>query len=179
VGVRTPPALPAPIVSIPAVWPWIRPSRREQIATMQSLIPALAVKDVAASLRFYNDVLGFETSFTMPDAGGKLMHASVRRGDVEIMFGRLDLTDAHDQGALGKGVSLYTTVADTEDIDGLFAHARKSGATIVQEPKDQFWGHRDWTVADPDGYRIVVSKIIKQVTEQEMLEAVGAGAPAD
>jgi hypothetical protein len=44
---------------------------------------------------------------------------------------------------------------------------------------DQFWGHRDWSVSDPDGYIVSVSKVIKQVTEEEMREAVGAGAPAD
>ena len=145
---------------------------------MQSLIPALAVKDIAASLRFYNDVLGFETTFSMPDDTGTLVHGSVKRGDVEIMFGRIDMTDAHDQKPLGLGVSLYTTVADSEDIDALFAHARAAGATIVSEPTDQFWGHRDWTVADPDGYRIVVSQVVAQVTEESMREAM-AGAPAD
>ncbi len=146
---------------------------------MQSLIPALAAKDLPTSLRFYNDVLGFETTFTMPDANGNLMHASLKRGDVELMVGRLDLTQAHDQGALGKGVHLYTTVADDEDVDALYDHARKAGATITQEPMDQMWGHRDWIVADPDGYQIVVSKIIKNVTPDELREAALTGAPAD
>lgn len=150
----------------------------EQTNAMQSLIPSLAVKDIAASLRFYTDVLGFDAGFTMPDASGDLMHASVKRGDVEIMFGRLSPDDVHDQGPLGRGVYLYTTVADEEDIDGLFAHARKSGAHVVQEPMDQFWGHRDWTVSDPDGYRVVVSKVIANVSAEEMQEAMVAGAPA-
>lgn len=145
---------------------------------MQSIIPALAAKDIATSVRFYTDVLGFETSFTLPGDDGVLAHASLKRGDVEIMFGRLNPDEPHDQGELGKGVALYTTVADSEDIDGLFAHARKAGANVVQEPKDQFWGHRDWTVADSDGYLIVVSKVIAQVTEQEMQELAMAGSSA-
>lgn len=145
---------------------------------MQSLIPSLAVKDIAASLRFYTDVLGFDTGFTMPDASGKLTHGSVKRGDVEIMFGRLNPDETHDQGPLGRGVYLYTTVADDEDIDGLFAHARKAGAPVVQEPMDQFWGHRDWTVADPDGYRVVVSKVIANISAEEMHKAALAGSPA-
>lgn len=144
---------------------------------MQSLIPGLAVKDIAASLRFYTDVLGFETTFSMPDDSGTLVHGSVKRGDVEIMIGRIDPTNPHDQEPLGRGVALYSTVADSEDIDALFTHAKQAGATVIQEPTDQFWGHRDWTVADPDGYRIVVSKVIAQVTEESMREAM-AGAPA-
>lgn len=146
---------------------------------MKSIIPAFAVADIAASLRFYTDVLGFETGFTMPDEDGTLVHASVKRGDVEIMFGKLNAVDPHDRGPLGQGVCLYTTVGEDEDIDALFAHARRAGARIVQEPVDQFWGHRDWTVADPDGYLTVVSKVIRAVSENEMREAALAGAPAD
>lgn len=142
---------------------------------MQSVIPALAVKDIAASLRFYTDVLGFETQFTMPDAEGNLVHGSVKRGDVSLMFGLVDPSNPHDQAPLGRGFALYTTVADDEDIDALFTHAKAAGATVVQEPTDQFWGHRDWTVADPDGYRIVVSKVIAQVSEQDIRDAMLAG----
>ena len=47
---------------------------------MQSLIPALAVKDIPTSLRFYTDVLGFETTFTLPDDTGDIVHASLKRG---------------------------------------------------------------------------------------------------
>lgn len=145
---------------------------------MQSIIPAQASKDIATSITFYTDVLGFETEFTLPDDNGTVVHASVKRGEVSIMFGRLNPSNPHDQGELGKGVALYTTVADSEDIDGLFAQARKAGAKVVQEPTDQFWGHRDWTVADPDGYLIVVSKVIAKVTEQDMREAAMAGSSA-
>ena len=146
---------------------------------MKSVIPALAVADIAKSIRWYNDVLGFETGFTMPDESGKLMHGSVKRGDVELMFGHVDPNNPHDQGPLGQGLALYTTVGEDEDVDALYDHAKKAGGTILQEPKDQFWGHRDWAVTDPDGYITVVSKVIKQVSEQDMREAMLAGAPAD
>jgi len=145
---------------------------------MKSLMPAMGVKDISATVRFYTDVLGFETIFTLKDDDDALVHASMKRGVVDIMFGRLNPDEPHDQGELGKGVALYTTVADTEDIDGLFAHARKSGAEVIEEPKDQFWGHRDWTIADPDGYLIVVSKVIAHVNEQDMQELAMAGASA-
>jgi PhnB protein len=155
------------------------PIEKEQIATMASIMPALAVADIARSVRFYNEVLGFESPYTMAGPDGEVMHGSVNLGDDMIMFGQIDPANPHNQGPLGKGVALYTTVDDTKDIDALFAHAKSAGAQVVQEPTDQFWGHRDWTVTDPDGYIVTVSKVIKQLTEQEMLEAVGAGAPAD
>lgn len=169
-------AIPAPSGRSPRPLAVVRVIE-EQFTAMQSLIPTLAVKDIAASLRFYADVLGFESQGSLPDASGELIHASAKRGDVQIMFGRQNPAEPHDQEPLGRGVYLYTTVADDEDIDSLFAHARKAGATIVQEPTDQFWGHRDWTVADPDGFLVVVSKVTRSVSAEEMQEAMMAGAP--
>src|SRR3954468_12268212 len=99
---------------------------------MKSLVPALAVADVAVSVQFYSEVLGFEVTFTFPDDDGKLVHASVRRGDSEFMFGQIR-GDLHDQGPLGRGVSFYMTVGDNENIDDFFARVKETGAPIVQE----------------------------------------------
>jgi PhnB protein len=147
--------------------------------TMSTLIPALAVKDVEASLRFYTEVLGFATQFTLPGEDGTLVHASVTRGDSSIMFGRLDERDPRDQGPLGRGVVLYTLVDDQEDINAFFQRVKAAGATVVQEPRDQFWGDRDWAISDLDGYRIQFAKHMRTVSAEEMREAVLSGAPAD
>jgi PhnB protein len=143
---------------------------------MKSIMPSLAVADIEASVKFYVDVLGFDVAFTLPGEDGKLVHASVQRGDAMLMFGRLDPANAHDQGQLGKGVVLYSTVTDDEDIDAYFERARSAGATVMQEPVDQFWGHRDWGIADPDGYLIWVSKEIQALSAAEMTEAMASAA---
>jgi PhnB protein len=143
---------------------------------MKSVIPTLAVADITKSLRFYNDILGFETSFTMPGDDGELVHASVQRGDVSLMFspqGKPGLQHA------GEGVVLYFTVGDDDDIDAEFAHARANGATIVQEPTDQFWGHRDWTIADPDGYHLTISKEVRKGDFSNLTAEALAGIVAD
>jgi PhnB protein len=146
---------------------------------MKSITPALAVVDIDASVRFYAEVLGFDVGFTLPGPDGKLMHASVRRGESDLMFGRLDPSNAHDQGPLGRGIVLYATVADNEDIDAYFQRVKDAGATVVQEPTDQFWGHRDWGITDPDGYVLFISKETRAASAEEMLEAALAGSPAD
>jgi PhnB protein len=144
---------------------------------MQSVIPAFAVADIETSLRFYADALGFKETFRMPGDDGRLVHASVQRGDVSLMFGAIDrIPELADRPPLGKGVVLYTNVGDDEDIDALFAHARANGATVLEPPADQPWGHRDWTIADPDGYAITVSKVIRAVSPDEMREALAASA---
>jgi PhnB protein len=145
---------------------------------MKSLVPALGVADVATSVQFYSEVLGFEVTFTFPGDDGELVHASVKRGDSEFMFGRLR-GDLHDQAPLGRGVSFYMTVGENEDIDAFFARVKETGAEIIQEPADQFWGNRDWAVADPDGYHLYVAKTVRQVSPAEMREAMLTGSPAD
>lgn len=145
---------------------------------MKSITPTLAVADIAASMRFYQDVLGFDAGFTLPGDDGTLLHGSVRRGDSDLMFGKLDQSNPHDQGQRGKGVVLYATIADTEDIDAYFQRVKAAGASVFQEPTDQFWGHRDWGISDPDGYLIVISKEVRAVSEHEMREAAMAGSPA-
>lgn len=144
---------------------------------MKTIVPNLRVADVAASVRFHQDVLGFTTELALPDENGGLVHASVRRGDACIMFGPLDSPwGAMSPDGLGKGVVLSTTLGDDEDVDALFAHARDAGARVVQEPTDQFWGNRDWGIADPDGYQVFVSKEVRQVSGEQMLDAMMAGA---
>ncbi|HEY7031363.1 MAG TPA: VOC family protein [Thermomicrobiales bacterium] len=142
---------------------------------MKSLDPILAVKDMRETLRFYNDVLGFETTITMPGENGELVHAAVRRGNVNLMFGPQG-QDRLDHA--GDGVVLYFTLGDEDDIDDEFAHAKRSGAAVVQEPTDQFWGHRDWSIKDPDGYSLSVSKEVRKVSPDELATAVAA-ATAD
>ena len=145
---------------------------------MQSIIPTLAVADIDESVRFYTEVLGFEAGFTLPGEDGKLIHASVQRGESNVMFAGLDPNTAHDQGPLGRGVTLYATVADDEDIDAYFRRVKDAGATVVQEPTDQFWGHRDWGITDPDGYLLFISKVTREVSAESMRDAALAGSPA-
>ena len=144
---------------------------------MKSLIPILSVADIETSLAFYTQTVGFEVTFTMPGDDGRLMHGGVRRGASELMFGsnRDDLS-AGDLQHLGAGVSLYFTVGDDEDLDALFERARAAGAAILQEPQDQFWGHRDWGITDPDGYRLFISKETHAVDMEHLTRGELAGA---
>jgi len=151
---------------------------------MQSIIPALAVADMEASIRFYTEVLGFSVTTTLPGPDGKPVHASLQRGEAQIMFGPVDAMSLEhlaleDRTRLGKGVNLYAVVAADEDIDAFFDRVRAAGATILWEPTDQFWGMRDWGVADPDGYLWTISKQTGSPSAAEMEEAMLTGAPAD
>ena len=146
---------------------------------MKSLIPMLAVRDMDATMAFYTDVLGFEVTFTLPNEAGGLDHAGLKHGETDIMVG--PLRDAAPDGSdrPGTGIVLYMTVADDEDIDAYFERVKAAGARVLQEPTDQFWGHRDWGIADPDGYVLYISKEVRTLSPDEMREQALAGAMAD
>jgi catechol 2,3-dioxygenase-like lactoylglutathione lyase family enzyme len=46
----------------------------------------------------------------------------------------------------------------TEDLDATFEKLQSSGAEIVQEPTDQFWGTRDCAVRDPSGNMVRIDQ---------------------
>lgn len=146
---------------------------------MKAITPTLKVADMEETVRFYTEVLGFEPLFTLPGPDGSLIHASLRRGDADLMFGPVCDTQPHDLGPRGRGVGLYATVGDDEDIDAFYAQVKAAGAAVVQEPTDQFWGMRDWAIEDPDGYVLFLSKPTRDVTPEQMREEAFAMAPAD
>ena len=51
---------------------------------------------------------------------------------------------------LAKGL-LTPLIFRCDDVDALFEHVRASGAEVLQEPADQFYGVRDCAFRDPAG----------------------------
>jgi uncharacterized glyoxalase superfamily protein PhnB len=47
---------------------------------------------------------------------------------------------------------------DTDKLEDLFEKVKDSGAEIVSEPADQFWGARDFAVRDPSGNLIRIAQ---------------------
>ncbi len=135
---------------------------------MQRLDPILAVASIERSLDFYKNVLGFEPGFTMPGPDGTLVHGEMSQGAASFMLGKVLPEDA---GNLGKGVVFYMM---TDDVDGCYERVRAAGATIVQEPEDQFWGHRTFRVSDPDGYLLEIAQMVREMQPEEMLSAAPA-----
>ena len=134
------------------------------------IIPVLSVADVDASIKFYTERLGFDQKFALPGPDGKTSFASLNLGEAHIMVG----TDSDVQG-VGKGVQLMTYIPDGVDIDEYYAQTRARGTEIAEDLKTAYWGDRCFTVHDPDGYVITLSKTVQDVPMEE-IEAVVSGA---
>jgi uncharacterized glyoxalase superfamily protein PhnB len=147
---------------------------------MNIFVPALTVSNIKQSVRFYEDALGFSANFSIPGPDGDPVFVNLVNGTANLMLNtaRPDDPIPTESGSLGRGVNLYVGVEGSDDIDALFDRAKQAGARVMQAPTDEFWGDRDWTVADPDGYLITVGKQMRTLSPEEMLEASKSLVPA-
>ena len=61
--------------------------------------------------------------------------------------------------------SVYVYV---DDVDKHFERAREAGATILEEPKDQFYGDRRYGAADPEGHHWYFAQHIRDVAPEDL-----------
>jgi len=113
------------------------------------------VHDPDLALAFYRDTLGLElrNDVAKGDFRWMTVGAATQPGVSIILTNFLQGSPA-DQDALAallaKG-ALNGVNFRSDDLDATFEKVRASGAEIVQEPTDQFWGSRDFAVRDPSG----------------------------
>ena len=116
---------------------------------------SITCKDIAASIGFYTEVLGFNVGMTF-EREGKLAGAVIQAGDIRIVLNQ-------DDGALGwerikgQGFYLQINVATKADVDAAAARIKAAGGTLLNEPEDRPWGTRMFQFRDPDGFKLGVS----------------------
>ena len=123
--------------------------------------PILNVKDVAASLEYYCDTLGYKLKFRWPyqcpDPGAAVVvpeFAEVKRGQSSIMLA------LENQG--GPAMWIYLDVASLEDLTALYQEYQANGARIVEPPTDKPWNMREMLVEDLDGHTLRIGASISQ-----------------
>lgn len=113
--------------------------------------------DPEAALGFYRDALGFTVRTDVKNGDYRwLTLTPPTQPELEIVIqqiGAMPVSD-DDKAAmdelLTKGV-LGGLIFSTSDVDALFEHVQATGAEVLQEPADQFYGVRDCAFRDPSG----------------------------
>ena len=123
----------------------------------KKLTPNLLVSNVERSLAFYVDTLGFERGITVPDAS-PFVFASVTSEPVEIFLNDAATAVKEYPAFAGRPIGATGTLyIEVEGVDAL--HDRlKSQVKIVIPIATQFYGMREFAIADPDGYVITFAE---------------------
>jgi PhnB protein len=137
--------------------------------------PYLHYEDAASALQFLTTAFGFREKFRMDGPDGRVAHAEVELGDKGVVMLGEPGEGYRSPKSLGAKVtsSVYVYV---DDVDDHYARAREAGATILREPEDQFYGDRNYAVADPEGHEWYFGTHVRDVTMEEMEAAVPAGS---
>lgn len=122
--------------------------------------PVLHVRDVDLSLAFYTRVLGFQGEGGLPGVDGKVIYAEAYLGDAKIMFRRR--TPANPVlTANTRGVDIYLTLPKTFDLHQYHAMLKAREVNMIEDLHDELWGDHAFTIADLDGYHLIISQPVQ------------------
>jgi catechol 2,3-dioxygenase-like lactoylglutathione lyase family enzyme/GNAT superfamily N-acetyltransferase len=111
------------------------------------VIPQLRTTDLAASIRFYTEQLGFRLDFRYSDfyagirAGGQVVHMKL----VDTPDPSIDFVDT------GEHFHLYL---ETDDAAATAERLRANGVRLVKALHDTDWGTREFAIKDDQGHTL-------------------------
>lgn len=126
----------------------------------------LMVKDVAASVRFYRDVVGLELAFGEETDS----YVEFKSGTAQLALFALDEM-SRVMGTLEKPASAETQDrvllnVDVKDVDAVYETLRERGVEFALPPTDRpEWGLRTAHFYDPDGHLIEIWHAIPMLDE--------------
>jgi uncharacterized glyoxalase superfamily protein PhnB len=125
---------------------------------MPKVIPELVVSNTETSREFYT-MLGFvQNDEGILDEKGQQWY-SLAMGDAALWIIREDTIEGFDHGAQrGPGVHLFLSV---DDVDSLYERLQGK-ANITKQIETQWYGLREFKLADPDGYTWIINMPVDQ-----------------
>lgn len=122
----------------------------------------IMVDDMAAMIRFYRDVLGFEIK-EEENAGNVYLEKDgtlfllYRKSDFEKMTGK---SFSYVTGINGH-YEIALSVANYAEVDKAFEAVTAAGAKPVMEPVTEPWGQRTCYIADPEGNLVEIGSFVQ------------------
>ena len=120
---------------------------------LQHAATVFIVDSVEPCVAFWVDRFGFQVENQVPGSDGKLVFASVKQGDIEIMYQTRASVLADNPAAAaelnGHSALLFITVSDLDA-----AERAAKGAPVVKPRHETFYGSTEFYVRDPGGNTI-------------------------
>jgi uncharacterized glyoxalase superfamily protein PhnB len=114
------------------------------------LTPVLVVDGVEPCVAFWTGRLGFTAENQVPGDDGKLVFASVKKGDIEVMYQtRASVIEERPESAselVGHSTALFITTDDLDAVEKAIA-----GAPVVSPRHTTFYGSTEIYVREPGG----------------------------
>lgn len=117
----------------------------------QRITPYLYYRNLDRALQWLADAFGWHEKSRAVGPDGKPFHAEMQVApDAIVMMGcpGSDYRNPRDLGHVTQ--SLYIRV---QDLDSLFARARRAGAQVIEQPADHEYGDRRCALEDGEGHQ--------------------------
>ena len=143
------------------------------MASRPTLTSALSYRDPKAALAWLEKAFGFQTVMVISGEDARIAHAEMRVGNGLLMLGG-EWSERHRSPRSVQGFNTQTVHVHLEsDLDAHCQRARDAGATILQEPDDQFYGDRTYRAVDPEGHIWSFAQTVRNVSREEAEKASG------
>ena len=119
---------------------------------VRALVPSITVRDLATSLIWYRDVVGFHVD-EAHDFEGEVRGYTLMAGAQQFLISQDDFAKGKDR-IKGLGMRFYLQTA--QDVDEMAAAIKGRGGILDSEPADMPWGARAFDIVDPDGFRFTI-----------------------
>jgi uncharacterized glyoxalase superfamily protein PhnB len=134
---------------------------------VHELFAYLRVKNAPKAIDFYKAAFGATEKYRLCEPSGRVGHAELDFDGKTVMlsdeFPEYGIASPETIG--GTSVAMHLHV---DDADAAVKRAVAAGATLLREPKDQFYGERSGTVKDPFGHEWLLGHSIEDVAPAEM-----------
>ena len=132
-----------------------------------SVAPYLFVDDAKAAIAFYKRAFDAADHGLIQTPDGRVAHGELKIGDTVVrLCDNLPIFEPKAPKELGgTTVEIFLFV---EDVDATVRQAEASGATVLAEPTNQFWGDRLARVKDPFGHLWEIASRIEDLSPAEI-----------
>ncbi len=135
---------------------------------IHELYAYLCVPDTQQAINFYTQAFGAQELYRLTEPSGRIGHAELQMGPSAVLmlsdqYPEYGITAPPPEGLSGMVIHLHV-----DDSDTMGRQAVATGATMLSEPADQFYGERSCKVRDPFGHTWLLGHSIEKVAPEEM-----------